>query len=119
MKKSDFKTFDIIFLRNNKRYFYFRNLLIPINNNDPELSLDFYNDNLTRKELYEKDYDIMRIIRWDDPYNVWSLSDIIAKVSEDFAKFETIFERGEILELTIDDIAEKYNVSPNQIRIKK
>lgn len=124
MKKSDFKTFDIVFLRNNRKYFYFNDLLISTNNIDSILELGFYNDGLTRKALYEKDYDIMRVIRWDDSYNVQHLSDFIDKIldsndSEYFAKFKIIFERKETLELTIDDIAKKYNVSPNQIRIKK
>ena len=62
------------------------------------------------------------LIRWDDACDVIHLSYFIDKILNDleyFAKFKTIFERKETLELTIDDIARKYNVSPNQIRIKK
>ena len=122
MKKSDFKTFDIVFLRNNRKYFYFNEHFIPINEVDYILALPVYNENLTRIHSSESDYDIMRVIRWDDSYMIWCLSDFIDKIlsgSEDFTKFKIIFERKETLELTIDDIARKYNVSPNQIRIKK
>lgn len=122
MKKSDFKTFDIVTLRNNTKYFYLNELLVPTNNIDSVLSMRFYNDNLTRTDSGEECYDIMRVVRWDDSYNIWNLSDFIDKIlndSEDFIKFKIIFEREETLELTIDDIARKYNVSPNQIRIKK
>lgn len=124
MKKSDFKTFDIVILRDGTKYFYFNEYLIPINNMYSILMLNYYDDDLTRPHSDEKDYDIMRVIRWDDSYNVKHLSDFIDKVldsndSEYFVKFKIIFERKETLELTIDDIAKKYNVSPNQIRIKK
>lgn len=122
MKKSDFKTFDIVFLRNNVKYFYFNEHFIPVNEVDHILALSAYNEDLTRMNFSESDYDIMRVIRWDDSCEVLHLSDFIDKIlnnSEDYAKFRTIFERKETLELTIDDIAKKYNVSPNQIRIKK
>lgn len=122
MKKSDFKTFDIVTLRDGTKCFYFNEHLIPINNMNSILALKFYDDDLTRPYSDEKDYDIMRVIRWDDSYDVKHLSDFIDKVLNNsvyFARFKTIFERKETLELTIDDIAEKYNVSPNQIRIKK
>lgn len=122
MKKSDFKTFDIVFLRNKVKYFYFKEHFIPINEVDHILALSAYNEDLTRIHSSESDYDIMRVIRWDDSCDVIHLSYFIDNVlnnSEDYAKFKTIFERKETLELTIDDIARKYNVSPNQIRIKK
>ena len=122
MKKSDFKTFDIVTLRNNTKYFYLNKHLIPVNNIDSTLALKFYNDDLTRTVSCEKCYDIIRVIRWNDSYYGSHVSDFIDKVlndSEDLTKFKTIFERKETLELTIDDIARKYDVSPNQIRIKK
>ena len=122
MKKEDFKTFDIVFLRNSTKYFYFNGSLIPINNTNSKLALKCYDDDLTRPIFGEKCYDIMRVIRWDDSRDVTHLSYFIDNVlnnSEDYAKFKIIFEREETLELTIDDIARKYNVSPNQIRIKK
>ena len=122
MKKSDFKTFDIVTLRNNTKCFYLNECLISTNDVNTIFSLKFYKEDLTREFSDEEEYDIMRVIRWDDSYNIWNLSDFIDKVlndSEDLTKFKTIFEREETLELTIDDIARKYNVSPNQIRIKK
>lgn len=122
MKKSDFKTFDIVTLRNNTKCFYFNEFLISKDNVSYIFSLKFYKDDLTREFSDEEDYDIMRVIRWDDAYSIWNLSDFIDKAlndSEDLTKFKTIFERKETLELTIDDIARKYNVSPNQIKIKK
>ena len=122
MKKSDFKTFDIVFLRNKIKYFYFNKHFIPINEVDHILALPAYNEDLTRMNFSESDYDIMRVIRWDDSCEVLHLSDFIDKILNDtkyFARFKTIFERKETLELTINDIAKKYNVSPNQIRIKK
>lgn len=122
MKKSDFKTFDIVTLRNRTKYFYFNKHFIPINEVDHILALPVYEEDLTRMNSSESDYDIMRVIRWDDSCDVIHLSYFIDNVlnnSEDYAKFKTIFERKETLELTIDDIARKYNVSPNQIRIKK
>lgn len=122
MKKSDFKTFDIVTLRDGAKYFYFKEHLIPINKIDSILALEYYDDDLTRPYSDEKCYDIMRVIRWNDSCKITHLSDFIDKVlkdSEYFARFKTIFERKETLELTIDDIAEKYNVSPNQIKIKK
>lgn len=122
MKKSDFKTFDIVFLRNKIKYFYFNKHFIPINEVDHILALPAYNENLIRMDSSKSDYDIMRVIRLDDACYVGDLSCFIDKVlndSEDYVRFKTIFERVETLELTIDDIARKYNVSPNQIRIKK
>lgn len=122
MKKSEFETFDIVTLRNGIKYFYFNKELIPINKVDSILSFDFYNDDLTRTFSGETSYDIMRVIRWDDVSAVDSLSYFIDKIlndTEHFAKFLTIYERKEVLELTIDDIAKKFNVSPNQIKIKK
>lgn len=122
MKKSEFKTFDIVTLRNGTKYFYFKEQLIPINKINSILSFDFYNDDLTRTFAGETSHDIMRVIRWDDVSTVDSLSYFIDKIlndTEHFAKFSTIYERKEYLELTIDDIAKKFNVSPNQIKIKK
>lgn len=122
MKISDFKTFDIVFLRNGRKYFYFNEHFIPINEVDHILALPVYEEDLTRMHSSESDYDIMRVIRWDDTCKIINLSCFIDKVlkdSEYFAKFKTVFERKETLELTIDEIARKYNVSPNQIRIKK
>lgn len=122
MKKSDFKTFDIVTLRNNTKCFYLNECLISINKINTIFSLRFYKEDLTREFSNEECYDIMRVIRWNDSYHVSHLSDFIDKVlndSEDLTKFKTIFEREKPLELTIDDIARKYNVSPNQIRIKK
>lgn len=122
MKKSDFKTFDIVTLRNEIKYFYFNKQLIPINKADSVLSLDFYNDDLTRTFSYETSHDIMRVIRWDGVYAVVSLScfiDNILNNTEHYAKFDVVFQRQETLELTIDDIAKKFNVSPSQIKIKK
>lgn len=122
MKKSDFKTFDIVTLRNEIKYFYFNKQLIPINKADSVLSLEFYNDNLTRKLSGETIYDIMRVIRWDDVSAVDSLSYFIDKIlndTEHFAEFLTIFERKEFTEVTMDEIAKKFGVPVKQLKIKK
>lgn len=123
MKKSDFKTFDIVTLRKGIKYFYFNELLIPINKADSVLSLEFYNDDLTRTLSGETIYDIMRVIRWNDECQIWNYIDAFIdsflNKNEHYANFDVIFQRQETLELTIDDIAKKFNVSPGQIKIKK
>lgn len=125
MKKSEFKTFDIVTLRNGENYFYYKEVLIPtINPRFPQLYMEFYDNELKRTEpdLNEEKFDIMRVIRFDDVCTVVNLSYFIDKIlndTEHYVKFSTIFERKEVLELTIDDIAKKFNVSPSQIKIKK
>lgn len=122
MKKSQFETFDIVTLRNGIKYFYFNRELIPINKADSVLSLDFYNDDLTRIFSGETNYDIMRVIRWDDVCAVDSLSYFIDKILNDteyFARFLTIFERKEFTEVTMDEIAKKFGVPVEQLKIKK
>lgn len=123
MKKSDFKTFDIVTLRNEIKYFYFNKHLIPIDRDDAVLSFEFYNDDLTRTFSDETIYDIMRVIRWNDECQIWNhiddFIDSFLNKNEHYANFDVIFKRQEVLELTIDDIAKKFNVSPSQIKIKK
>lgn len=123
MKKSDFKTFDIVTLCNGTKYFYFNELLIPINKVDSILSFGFYDDYLTRIFSGETPYDIMCVIRWNDECQIWNhIDDFIDKFlekNEHYANFDVIFQRQKALELTIDDIAKKFNVSPSQIKIKK
>lgn len=125
MKKSQFQTFDIVTLRNGENYFYYKEVLIPITNpRFPQLHMEFYDNELKRTEsdANEEKFDIMRVIRWDEVSAVDSLSYFIDKIlndTEHYAKFLTIYERKEFTEVTMDEIAKKFGVPVEQLKIKK
>ncbi len=60
MKKSDLKNGCVVEVRNGNKYFKIDNTLINSNFRS-WASLDFYNEDLTRREKDEKEYDIMKV----------------------------------------------------------
>jgi hypothetical protein len=116
MKKSDLKSGMIIINRKgNKAIVLIDSDLGDVlgggdTSNSTWQPLTNFNEDLT--STFFKTSDIMRIYK---PCNNQVAG------SFDFANLQLIWERKEeeILELTIDDIAEKFNVSPENIKIKK
>lgn len=88
MKKADLKNNDIVTLRNGDRLVYARESFKDLNDNfsNPISSKGNINEDLTYY-MGENEYDIVKVER---P-----------------VKYETVFEREEVQELTVDEISER------------
>lgn len=121
MKRKDLRDFDIIITRENKSYFVYNNSLVKIDGDVSEtLNLNKYEDNLRRAD-YRHNYDIMKVLRYDGKIQICSLNvfmtDFLSLHS--FIPCKTIFERKEFTEVTMDEIAKKFGVPVEQLKIKK
>ena len=74
-----------------------------------------YNDDLTANWEGSRDWDIMEV--WEPNYNV-ALTAIIAEPSKLSQKATCIMQRVEVVELTLKDVAEKFGLRVEQVRIK-
>lgn len=121
MKKEDLQDFDIIITRENKSYFVYNNSLVKIDGDVLEtLNLDNYEDNLQRAD-YRHNYDIMKVLRYGSETQVYNLSGFMAHFLRlNLPTFhKIIFERKEFTEVTMDEIAKKFGVPVEQLKIKK
>lgn len=121
MKKKDLQDFDIIITRANKSYFVYNNSLVKIGGDIWEsLNLDNYEDNLQRND-FTTNGDIMKVLRYDGKTQICNLNcfmtDFLSLNS--FIPCKTIFDRKEFIEVTMDEIAEKFGVPVKQLKIKK
>lgn len=121
MKKEDLQDFDIIITRENQSYFVYNNGLVKIDGDVSEtLNLDNYKDNLQRAD-YRHNYDIMKVLRYNGEVQVYNLSCFMTDcLSLNLPiPHKIIFERKEFTEVTIDEIAKKFGVPVEQLKIKK
>ena len=116
MKKSDLETGHVVQTRNGEFYTVFLNHALNHANNSiinegGWCSLDHYTEGISVKHVYfSSQYDIIEVFKPESPLDTMS-----------HKKLKSIWRREEeeIIELTIDQIAEKYGKEPSQIKIKK
>lgn len=121
-RKIDLKNFDVIkFAKSkceNERYGFVNlehNTIVLLNDTGFH-SLDSFDDcfNYVGDSSYVDRYNIIEVYR---PKHSGAINFAIR--SCDFDLFDKFWERPETLELSMDDIAEKFGVDVNQLKIKK
>lgn len=121
MKKEDLQDFDIVITRENKSYFVYRDYIIPIVNSVVHsLGLTMYDDGLLRRDKVGA-HDIMKVLRYGSETQVYNLSGFMTHFLRlNLPTFhKIIFERKEFTEVTMDEIAKKFGVPVEQLKIKK
>lgn len=113
--KSDLKTGMVVEYRNGSRRLVLRDyqgtgedLLIG----DRWSSFNFYNEDLTYSSG-DKDYDIMKV------YVAINYCDTLYLLDSKCCKCRVVWERKEIKEVTLEQIAEKFGVDVKRLRIKE
>lgn len=118
--------FDLVTLRNGRRYFKWNDMFVSTENSSKDRILRAFNDDLTYD--YDKDLDIMRVRRFCPPNNtgvivVTGLHNFMNHMlipGPNLEKYmKVIWERVEIKEVTMDEIAKKFGVPVENLKIKK
>jgi len=110
MKKSDIKPGMVIECRNHNKYLIVRETVGA--NYTSWIDLD--NCDLLLFNSYSSNYDIMRVYNIDKNKFKGSLSEVFNEEC-----LILLWERKEEIELTLEDIAKKFGIEVEQIRIKK
>ena len=112
--KSDLKTGMVVEYRNGSRRLVLRdyqgtgkNLLIG----DRWASFNFYNEDLTY-DSGDKNYDIVKV------YAAKDFCATLRLLDKECCEYRVVWERKEIKEVTLEQIAEKFGVPVDQLRIK-
>ena len=118
MKKSDLKSKMCVELRNGERYMVVDDVLLKKNGFH---MLKNYNEDL--KHSLFSDYDIIKVYKGVNLFinftnDLGIAGDILNFNFEDDGIFELLWDK-ETLELTLDEIAQKFNVDVSKIKIKK
>ena len=114
--KSDLKTGMVVEYRNGDRRIVFRNyqgtgkdLLIG----DRWASLNDYPEDLADDSDGDRNYDIMKV------YNAKDFCATLRLLDKKCCDYKVVWERKEIKEVTLEQIAEKFGVPVDQLRIKE
>lgn len=125
MKKSNLYTGRRVITRNGYPYVVMKgfpssscgvvDILVPLKENTPSgvLFLKYYTDDLRRQD-WREDYEIIQV--WESDF------DNILKIPDDAERERLLWEREpkpKVIELTLEDIAKKFEVDVKQIKIKK
>ena len=114
--KSDLKTGMVVEYRNGSRRIVFRDyqgtgkdLLIG----DRWASLNDYPEDLADDDDGDRDYDIVKV------YNAKDFCATLRLLDKKCCDYEVVWERKEIKEVTLEQIAEKFGVDVKNLRIKE
>lgn len=119
MTLNDLKNFDILTLRNGKQFFVYNNLFINIKEDAYILYKNSYNSNLLNDSYTERD--IMKVERLDVELRCLYLDVAMKqylKKTSDF-RYKTVYKRVETTELTMQQIADKFGIPVETLKIKK
>lgn len=119
MTLNDLKNFDILTLRNGKQFFVYNGLFINIKEDSYILYRNSYNSNLLNDNYAERD--IMKVERMNDETNVRNVDRFMHNYLNKCADiiYETVYQRVETTELTMQQIADKFGVPVETLKIKK
>lgn len=119
MTLNDLKNFDIITTRDGRKMFVYEKIFINIDcSTDAVFRTNF---DLNMKNNTQSKYDIMKVERLDCEYRCLYLDAAMErylKKTSDF-RYKTVYERVETTELTMQQIADKFGISVEQLKIKK
>lgn len=127
MNKDELMNFDLVTLYNGQRYFVWKNHLVSLNPSwtTPIIPILQYSEDLLHP--YEEWKVIMEVRRYcpveKDDTTVTSLHAFMnnmlipGKISSRYMK--VIWKRGEVKEVTMDEIAKKFGVPVENLKIKK
>lgn len=119
MTLNDLKNFDIITTQDTRQWFVYNDIFININDSTCVLLKSNYNDNM-QHDTWNCD-DIMKVERMDDEIYVrdidWFMFNYLKR--NDDIVYKTIYQRIETTELTMQQIADKFGVPVESLKIKK
>lgn len=119
MTINDLKNFDILTLRNGRQVFVYNNLFISIKDDSYIVFKSSYNANLLNDNYTERD--IMKVERMNDETYVRDMNRFMYNYLQRSADiiYKTIYERVETTELTMQQIADKFGIPVETLKIKK
>lgn len=119
MTINDLKNFDILTLRNGRQVFVYNDLFISIKDDSYIVFKSSYNANLLNDNYTERD--IMKVERMNDETYVRDMNRFMYNYLQRSADiiYKTIYERVETTELTMQQIADKFGVPVETLKIKK
>lgn len=119
MKLNDLKNFDVITTRDGRRMFVYDKIFINIDySTDVVFRTNF---DLNMENNTQSKYDIMKVERLDCEYRCLYLDAAMErylKKTSDF-KYKTVYQRIETTELTMQQIADRFGVPVESLKIKK
>lgn len=119
MTLNDLKNFDIITTRDNNKLFVYENIFINIYDSTKILLRSNFNSSM--QHISWPSNDIMKVERMDDEVYVrdvnWFMFDYLKR--NDDIVYKTIYQRIETTELTMQQIADKFRVPVESLKIKK
>lgn len=119
MTLDDLKNFDIITTRDTRQWFVYQNVFVNIYDSIQLLLRSNFNSNM--QHVSQQSNDIIKVERMDDETDVRNIDYFMfnyLKRSGDVV-YKTIYQRTETTELTMQQIADKFGVSVESLRIKK
>lgn len=119
MTLNDLKNFDILTLRNGIQFFVYNGLFINIKEDSYILYKNSYNSNLLNDNYAERD--IIKVERMNDETNVRNVDRFMHNYLERTGNvvYKTIYQRVETTELTMQQIADKFGIPVETLKIKK
>lgn len=119
MTLNDLKNFDIITTRDKKQWFVYKDIFINIYDSTRILFKSSFNSNMQHDTWHCQD--IMKVERLDVEFRCLYLDAAMKRYlgkTSDF-RYETVYERVETTELTMQQIADKFGVPVETLKIKK
>lgn len=119
MTLNDLKNFDIITTRDNSKWFVYENVFINIYDSTRILMRSNFNSSM--QHISWPSNDIMKVERMDDETNVRNVDRFMHNYLERTGDiiYTTVYERVEITELTMQQIADKFGIPVETLKIKK
>lgn len=119
MTPNDLKNFDIVTTRDKKQWFVYNDIFIEIYDSTRILFKSNFNSDMQHNTWHCQD--IMKVERLDVELHCLYLDAAMnryLKKASDF-RYETVYERVETTELTMQQIADKFGVPVETLKIKK
>lgn len=119
MTLNDLKNFDIITTRDTKQWFVYEDIFININDSTYVLLKSNYNNNMQHNTWNCND--IIKVERMDDETDVRDIARFMFNYLKRTADivYKTIYQRIETTELSMQQIADKFGVPVESLKIKK
>lgn len=119
MTLNDLKNFDIITTRDTKRWFVYEDIFININDSTRILFKSHYNCNMQHNTW--KSNDIMKVERMNNETYVRDVDRFMHNYLKKEANtiYKIIYQRIKTTELTMQQIADKFGVPVELLKIKK
>lgn len=119
MTLNDLKNFDIITTRDKKQWFVYNDIFIDIYNSTRILFKSNFNSDMQHDTWHCQD--IMKVERMNDNTHVTSVAcfmyNYLSKCGDII--YKTVYERVETIELTMQQIADKFGIPVETLKIKK